>query len=127
MSNSKQTTEKPASEHAILNALAANPEATAAEVAVAAGVGRSTASKMLARLASAGEARRTCVRTARSPAATASRLEGNHARVLALPMMRRRARAPLPAISRPRAPCPDRAPPRPQQSSVWRCRDGTSS
>jgi DNA-binding IclR family transcriptional regulator len=59
MSNSKQTTEKPASEQAILKALAANPEATAAEVAVAAGVGRSTASKVLARLASLGEARRT--------------------------------------------------------------------
>ena len=59
MSNSKQTTEKPASEQAILKALAANPDATAAEVAVAAGVGRSTASKVLARLASTGEARRT--------------------------------------------------------------------
>jgi DNA-binding transcriptional ArsR family regulator len=59
MSNSKQTTEKPASEQAILKALAANPEATAAEVAVAAGVGRSTASKVLARLASAGVVRRT--------------------------------------------------------------------
>ena len=59
MSNSKQTTEKPASEQAILKALAANPEATVAEVAVAAGVGRSTASKVLARLASAGEAHRT--------------------------------------------------------------------
>ena len=58
MSNSKQTTGKPASEHAILKALAANPEATAAEVADAAGVGRSTASKVLARLASSGEVRR---------------------------------------------------------------------
>ena len=59
MNNSKQTTEKPASEQAILKALAANPDATAAEVAVAAGVGRSTASKVLARLASTGEVRRT--------------------------------------------------------------------
>ena len=59
MSNSKQTTEKSASEQAILKALATNPEATAAEVAAAAGVGRSTASKVLARLASSGEARRT--------------------------------------------------------------------
>jgi hypothetical protein len=60
MSNSKQTTtEKPASEQAVLNALAANPDATAAEVAAAAGVGRSTASKILARLASSGEVRRT--------------------------------------------------------------------
>jgi DNA-binding IclR family transcriptional regulator len=59
MSNSKQTTEKPASEQAVLKALAANPEATAAEVAAAANVGRSTASKILARLASSGEARRT--------------------------------------------------------------------
>ncbi len=59
MSNSKQTTEKPASEQAVRNALAANPEATAAEVAAAAGLGRSTASKVLARLASSGEVRRT--------------------------------------------------------------------
>ncbi len=59
MSNSKQTTEKPASEQAILKALAANPEATAAEVAATANVGRSTASKVLARLASTGEVRRT--------------------------------------------------------------------
>ncbi len=59
MSNSKQTTEKPASEQAILKALAANPDATAAEVAVTAGVGRSTASKALARLASAGKVRRS--------------------------------------------------------------------
>ncbi len=59
MSNSKQTTEKPASEQAILKALAANPEATAAEVAAAAGVGRSTASKVLARLASTEEVCRT--------------------------------------------------------------------
>ena len=59
MSNSKQTTEKPASEQAILKALAANPEATAAEVAAAANVGRSTPSKVLARLANSGEARRT--------------------------------------------------------------------
>ncbi len=59
MSNSKQTTETPASDQAILKARAATPEATAAEVAVAAGVGRSTASKVLARLASSGEARRT--------------------------------------------------------------------
>jgi MarR family len=51
-------TKTPPAEQAILKALAADPEATAAEVAVAAGVGRSTASKVLARLASAGEARR---------------------------------------------------------------------
>jgi hypothetical protein len=58
MSNSKQITEKPASEQAALKALAANPEATAAEVAAAANVGRSTASKVLARLTSSGEVRR---------------------------------------------------------------------
>jgi predicted DNA-binding transcriptional regulator YafY len=58
MSNSKQTTGKPASEQAALKALAANPEATAAEVAAAANVGRSTASKVLARLTSSGEVRR---------------------------------------------------------------------
>jgi predicted transcriptional regulator len=59
MSNSKQTTEKPASEQAVLKALASQPEVTAADVAAAANVGRSTASKVLARLASAGEVRRT--------------------------------------------------------------------
>jgi predicted DNA-binding transcriptional regulator YafY len=58
MSNSKQTTEKPASEQAAFKALAANPEATAAEVAAAANVGRSTASKVLVRLTSSGEVRR---------------------------------------------------------------------
>lgn len=58
MKNSKQTTEKPASEQEALKALAANPEATAADVAAAAGVGRSTASKVLARLTSSGEVRR---------------------------------------------------------------------
>jgi hypothetical protein len=58
MSNSKQTTEKPASEHAALKALAANPEATAAEVAATANVGRSTASKVLARLTSSGDVQR---------------------------------------------------------------------
>jgi Sugar-specific transcriptional regulator TrmB len=58
MKNSTQTTEKPASEQAALKALAANPEATAAEVAAAANVGRSTASKVLARLTSSGEVRR---------------------------------------------------------------------
>ena len=59
MTNSDQTTEKPASEQAVLKALAANPEATAAEAAAAADVGRSTAGKVLARLASSGEVRRT--------------------------------------------------------------------
>ena len=59
MSNSEQTTEKPASEQAVLKALAANAEATAAEVAAAANVGRSTAGKVLARLTSSGEVRRT--------------------------------------------------------------------
>jgi hypothetical protein len=59
MKNSKQTTEKPASEQAVLKALASNREATAADVAAAAGVGRSTASKVLAQLASSGEVRRT--------------------------------------------------------------------
>jgi len=59
MSETKQMTEKPASEEAVLKALAAKPQATAAEVAAAAGVGRSTASKLLARLASTGDVRRT--------------------------------------------------------------------
>jgi Sugar-specific transcriptional regulator TrmB len=59
MKNSKQATEKPASQQAVLKALASSREATAAEVAAAAGVGRSTASKVLAQLASSGEVRRT--------------------------------------------------------------------
>jgi DNA-binding MarR family transcriptional regulator len=58
MSNSEQTTEKPASEQSVLKTLAANAEATAAEVAAAANVGRSTAGKVLARLTSSGEVRR---------------------------------------------------------------------
>ena len=59
MNNSKQTTKKPASEQAVMKALASEPEATAADVAAAANVGRSTAGKVLARLASSGEVRRT--------------------------------------------------------------------
>ena len=59
MSKTRQTTEKTASEQAVLKALGAKPQATAAEIASAAGLGRSTAGKVLARLASAGEVRRT--------------------------------------------------------------------
>jgi hypothetical protein len=59
MKNSKQTTEKPASEQAVLKALASEPEATAADVATAANVGRSTAGKVLARLTNSGGVRRT--------------------------------------------------------------------
>ncbi len=58
MSKTKQTAEKPASEEAVLKALAGRPHATAADIASAAGLGRSTASKVLARLASTGEVRR---------------------------------------------------------------------
>ena len=50
---------RPPAEQALLNALKANSEATAADLAVAAGVGRSTAGKALSRLASSGEIRRT--------------------------------------------------------------------
>jgi hypothetical protein len=59
MTNHKQTTEKPASEQAVLEALASNPEATAADVAAAAKVGRSTAGKVLTQLTRSGEIRRT--------------------------------------------------------------------
>jgi hypothetical protein len=59
MTNHKQTTEKPASEQAVLEALASNPDATVADVAAAAKVGRSTAGKVLTRLTSSGEIRRT--------------------------------------------------------------------
>ncbi len=50
---------RPPSEEAVLGFLAKRPEATAADVAAAAGIGRSTAAKMLARLERSGEARRS--------------------------------------------------------------------
>jgi DNA-binding transcriptional ArsR family regulator len=49
---------RPPAEQALLKALAEQPDATVAELAAATGVGRSTASKLLARLESAGAARR---------------------------------------------------------------------
>jgi hypothetical protein len=59
MSKTAKPAAKHSAEEAVTKALKANPEATVAEVAAAAGVGRSTASKALARLASAGQVRRT--------------------------------------------------------------------
>ncbi len=50
---------RPSSEEAVLGFLAKRPNATAADVAAAAGIGRSTAAKMLARLERSGEARRS--------------------------------------------------------------------
>lgn len=50
---------RPPSEEAVLGFLAKLPDATAADVAAAAGIGRSTAAKMLARLERSGEARRS--------------------------------------------------------------------
>jgi DNA-binding IclR family transcriptional regulator len=47
------------SEDAVLSALASNPDSSAGELADAAGVGRSTVGKALARLERAGRARRT--------------------------------------------------------------------
>ena len=47
MTSSQQDTEKPASEVAVLKALASLPEAIEAGVAGAAGIGRSTARSML--------------------------------------------------------------------------------
>jgi|HubBroStandDraft_2_1064218.scaffolds.fasta_scaffold159577_1 hypothetical protein len=52
-------TKTPPAKQAILEVLKVEQEATIAQIAVSAGVGRSTASKVLARLASSGEARRT--------------------------------------------------------------------
>jgi DNA-binding transcriptional ArsR family regulator len=49
---------KPPAEDAILKVLTAQPDATAADLAAAAGLGRSTASKTLARLEQAGQVRR---------------------------------------------------------------------
>jgi hypothetical protein len=55
MTKTGKTTSKPNSDQAILAAVGARPEMTAAEVAEAAKVGRSTAGKVLARLADSGE------------------------------------------------------------------------
>jgi hypothetical protein len=59
MSKTDKTTATPTSEEAILKALASQPDTTTAEIASAAGLGRSTASKALAQLASSGEVSRT--------------------------------------------------------------------
>jgi DNA-binding MarR family transcriptional regulator len=50
--------DNPPAEAALRNALAAQPNATAAELAAAAGLGRSTVSKKLALLEQAGQIRR---------------------------------------------------------------------
>ncbi|MGH2903265.1 MAG: helix-turn-helix domain-containing protein [Solirubrobacteraceae bacterium] len=52
-------TKTPNPKQAILEVLKAAPQATVAQIAVSAGVGRSTAGKMLAQLESDGEVRRT--------------------------------------------------------------------
>ena len=59
MSKTAKPAAKPSAEEAVTKALKAKPDATAAEVAAAANLGRSTASKALARLTSAGRVRRT--------------------------------------------------------------------
>jgi hypothetical protein len=59
MSKTMKPAAKPSTEDAITKALKANPDATAAEVAAVANVGRSTASKVLARLTSVGQVCRT--------------------------------------------------------------------
>jgi hypothetical protein len=58
MSKTGKTSSKPNSEQAILAAITAQPEMTAAEVAGVAKLGRSTASKVLARLADSGKVAR---------------------------------------------------------------------
>lgn len=55
MTKTGKTSSKPNSDQAILAAVGARPEMTAAEVAEIAKVGRSTAGKVLARLADSGE------------------------------------------------------------------------
>jgi hypothetical protein len=52
-------TKTPNTKQAIIEVLEAAPEATVAQIAVSAGVGRSTAGKMLSQLESDGEVRRT--------------------------------------------------------------------
>lgn len=58
MRKATTSAERPSAERAVMRALKAKPRLSAAEVASAAGVGRSTAGKMLARLEDAGEVRR---------------------------------------------------------------------
>jgi hypothetical protein len=52
-------TKTPPAKQAILEVLKVEPQASVAQIAVSAGVGRSTASKLLAQLESEGEVRRT--------------------------------------------------------------------
>jgi hypothetical protein len=52
-------TKTPPAKQAILEVLKVEPEATIAQIAVSAGIGRSTAGKLLAQLESDGEVRRT--------------------------------------------------------------------
>ena len=59
MTTTKPTAPTKPAEQALRKALEANPEATAADLAAAAGVGRSTAGKVLAHLATSGEIQRT--------------------------------------------------------------------
>jgi hypothetical protein len=59
MTKTTKPAANPSADQAVTTALKAKPEVTAAEVASAAGIGRSTASKVLARLASSGQVRRT--------------------------------------------------------------------
>jgi predicted transcriptional regulator len=59
MGKTTQTTEKTASKQVVLKALAAKPRATAVEIASTTHLGRSTVSKVLARLASVAEVHRT--------------------------------------------------------------------
>jgi len=58
MTKTKPSTEKPSAEQAVRKALRARPDASAAELAAAAGLGRSTVSKLLAELERGGEVRR---------------------------------------------------------------------
>lgn len=59
MTKTTKSAAKPSADQAVTTALKAKPEATVAEVASAAGIGRSTASKVLTRLANSGQVRRT--------------------------------------------------------------------
>ena len=64
-------TTKPASaEQTVINVLSGQPDATAAEIATAGKLGRSTVSKTLAKLESAGKVTRSEGRARRRPPAT---------------------------------------------------------
>ena len=112
-------TKTPNTKQAIVEVLTAASEATAAQIAVSAGVGRSTAGKMgLAQLESDGAVRRTGGRPRRQPPGHARRVVGWSASNRPVPRARARAPRHPPPSSRPAgSPSPQRAPASPRAPS----------